>query len=185
CIQGELKGKVLEPFSSIHTTYAEFKELYPDGLLLKKPQKGPKGSPYEGYFADPDKLGIFGRQDDFRKLDGKDLVFGLRLDGKQVAISRDYIAEKQYVLIEHDGAPILVYYDGTSNTVAAYNLNGDNELSAGVEFGNEKIILNDMAWDARTGEALSANTADLRHFPIFTAYWFAWFSFYPETELKK
>ncbi len=76
CISGELEGKKLSPLPALHTTYSEFKELYPEGLLLKKPEKGESGSSYDSYFADPDKLGIFGRADNFQKLDGKDKVFG-------------------------------------------------------------------------------------------------------------
>ena len=38
-ILGENEGKELKLFNSLHTTYEEFKKLYPEGLLLKKETK--------------------------------------------------------------------------------------------------------------------------------------------------
>jgi len=47
CIMGALVGAELELFNSSHTTFSEFVKRYPEGKVLKKPEKGNAGSYYE------------------------------------------------------------------------------------------------------------------------------------------
>ena len=77
CIQGKLEGTRLTLFPASQTTFAEFKRIYPNGVLLKKPEKGPEGSQYESYFADSTKMGIFGRVESFERL-GADQLCAVR-----------------------------------------------------------------------------------------------------------
>ena len=98
CIQGELEGTRLTLFPASQTTFAEFKKIYPDGMLLKKPEKGPEGSQYQSYFADSTKMGIFGRVESFERLGAKDVVFGIRQSGRQTAVSESYLRENGFCL---------------------------------------------------------------------------------------
>ena len=188
CISGILEGKKLSPLPALHTRYSEFKELYPAGLLLKKPEKGESGSPYDSYFEDPDKLGIFGRANNFQKLDGKDKVFGLRLGKRQVAVPEDYLLRNRFAVVSATNPPIIVTYDIDSKTVAAFAL----PEHAQTDLENIKVVGNALhlpggnaAWDSRTGRVKSGDAEPLELIPAISAYWFAWISFFPDTELIK
>jgi len=188
CIQGEKEGSKLTLFPAIHTSYKEFKRLYPDGQLLKKPEKGEAMSHYDGYFKNPEKLGIFGRLNDFERLEGKAYVYGIHRDGRSVAVSQDYLARHGYAMIEVFDKPMVLTYDKDSKTAAAFQLDGFVDLKPeSLSYGNRVLSLKDtgLSWSAETGKILSGKGENLRLVPAMTSFWFAWMSFFPETELIK
>ncbi len=188
CIKGPSEGKKLDQFPAIHTTYAEFKKQYPNGQLLKKPEKGEAGSPYDRYFTDPDKLGIFGRANNFERLAGKDKVFGIRQGDQQVAVAEAYLIERGYAMIADLSDPVIVTYDKNSSTSAAFAFTGkQTETIKGLKVESNRIIVSDgkLVWDALTGELIDGDGENLALVPTMSAYWFAWLSFFPETELIK
>jgi hypothetical protein len=184
CISGTLEGKRLEQIPAMHTTFKEFQKLFPDGVLLRKPEKGDEGSPYKGYYADSTKLGVFGRVDNFTLLPAKSRVFGLRIGHSQIAIAEDYLAQNGFALIPNVSPPMVVSFDSETNTVAAFttpkggSMNIDN---LGIEGHNLKLPNTNIMWQARTGKVVSGKVGDLEMVPVVTAYWFAWKSFFPET----
>ena len=188
CIKGPSEGKKLDQFPAIHTTYAEFKKQYPNGQLLKKPEKGEAGSPYDQYFADPDKLGIFGRANNFERLPGKDKVFGIRRGDQQVAVAEAYLVERGYAMIANLSDPVVVTYDKNSSSAAAFAFTGkQTETIKGLKVESNRITVSDdkLVWDALTGELIKGDGENLALVPTMSAYWFAWLSFFPETELIK
>ena len=182
-IQGPLEGKKLTMIPAIHTTYGEFKQLYPQGKLLRKPAKGMAGSHYSRYFQDKTKLGIFGRKDTFDKLDGKDLIYGIRFDNSEIAIAKTYLQKHHFAVITSYSHPVIVMYDARNNTTTAFQLPDITQTVPTVT--DNRIVLDSLSWNALTGKAVSGNTTDLQHVPITTAFWFAWASFFPNTELIK
>lgn len=186
CIKGASEGKKLTEYPAIHTTYAEFKKLYPHGQLLKKPEKGEAGSPYGDYFADPDKLGMFGRLNDYERMPGKDKVFGLRRGDKQVAVSLAYLKTNGRALITGVGDPIMVTYDQSSGTVSAFAFTGNQRAAVkGLKVEGDRMTApgGRTVWNSRTGKVIEGDGTDLPIVPMMSAYWFAWLSFYPDTEL--
>lgn len=188
CIQGEMIGKTLVQIPAIHTTYAEFAKDHPDGLLLEKEEKGEMGSHYDGYFAADEKLGIFGRVDNFKRLTGKTKVFGLRLARGEIAISRPYLSQHGFAIV--DSSRVIVTYDTPAATAAAFALDGVTDATL-LRVIEGRIITGENAdasgvavsWDASTGRVIEGPGDDLRAVPLVTAFWFAWASFFPETEL--
>lgn len=188
CISGPQEGIVLAQFPSQHTTYAEFKKSFPDGFLLAKTEKGEAGSHYQSYFDDPDRLGIFGRANTFQKLAAKDLVYGLRDGQKQIAIAESYLQRHGWVLTKKMSTPVLIAYDSASHTVAAF------AWPKSVEVNSDSVVIKDgtlsviglvATWEAYTGRVIAGTEQDLRSIPLVTAFWFAWISFFPDTELIK
>ncbi len=187
-IQGAMEGRQLSLYPSHHTTYAEFKRLYPKGKLLKKRQPGTGGSRYADYFSAADKLGIFGRVDDFRRLPGKALVYGLRLEDRQVAISLEKLEADGLIVIDGDGQPIVVAYESESGTAMAYQMpSSASGKASDFLIKGDRIEVDDgaMSWMLATGAPAgeSSGSEILRLLPILSSYWFAWVSFFPETEL--
>ncbi|MCH9031317.1 MAG: DUF3179 domain-containing protein [candidate division Zixibacteria bacterium] len=187
CIMGDKLGQELELFPSMMTTYAEFKQLFPDGVLLAKPEKGEQGAPYEKYFSNPDKLGMFGRANDFERLKGKDIIYGLRLAKGEVAISKAYLHDKGFAFVADSKSSIAVTFDSKSGTVAAYLIPHSNNIQAAdflISDNRLTFSVNDKTWNMKTGKSASGH-GDLSLAPILSSYWFAWVSFFPETELIK
>ena len=185
-IQGEMEGKKLELFPSQMMSYAAFKSTYPHGKLLKKPAGEAGAMAYESYFSDPERLGIFGRVNDFKRLPGKAYVFGVRDAKKQVAVAKEYLETNKFVLLEQFDPPLLMVYDKTRESIVAYDAGSFSayKVNKGMIHATQGDTLS-MKWDAATGRALDSSCDDLKTAPVITSYWFAWTSFFPETELIK
>ncbi|MEE8404092.1 MAG: hypothetical protein V3S17_01740, partial [candidate division Zixibacteria bacterium] len=68
-----------------------------------------------------------------------------------------------FALLEIDSKRIYLSYDVSKTSVAAFVLPDTLRLAGKIEINNQ------------TAQA----------FPVISAYWFAWVSFFPETELLK
>ena len=185
-ISGEMEGTVLTEYPAQHMSYAEFKSRFPTGRLLNKPQ-GIQDSPYNSYFASRDRLGIFGRENKYSQLDGKDLVLGLRFEGREVAVSVDYLKEHGFALIDTFDVRVVVSYDSSGAGFSAFIIPAEAIDDVSVETGRQRITVgsSDAGWDMYSGQSLNGEQSALSSYPVMTAYWFAWISFFPETQLIK
>ena len=187
-IGGRLEGSSLELFPSSMTTYEQFKQTYPDGLVLKKLLRGLPNSSYHEYFNDRTKLGIFGRVDKFRRLKGKELVIGVRIGDKEAAVTEKVLKKKNFCRLDKLSPQVAVTYDEASLTISAFSLEGltkDQIDDLQFKDGQLRIKDIDIAWDAVTGRVESGEASDLKTVPFTTAFWFAWISFFPDTDLTK
>jgi hypothetical protein len=183
-ITGPLTGSALTLYPSSTTTYAEFKKMYPEGKLLAKPEKFEEGSPYSDYFSDSTKLGIFGRVDNFKRVPGKTRVIGLRLDHGDVAITVDKLASNKIVVIDKAEPKVVVIFDAETGTGFAYKLAGlSGEQAADVSINGTVLTVGQATWDVRTGSPTDGKSAALAPVPMITAFWFAWASFFPTSDL--
>ncbi|RME22536.1 MAG: DUF3179 domain-containing protein, partial [Candidatus Zixiibacteriota bacterium] len=142
------------------------------GKLLKKPSRSRHGSPYDDYFSSPDKIGIFGRKNTFTKLPAKSEVFGLRLDDHQYAISVDRLSKDGMVWITKETPPVLVWYDKQTETALAFALKQAKDVDT------KHITVKGAALYDSDGKRV-----DAKELPLNSAFWFAWASFFPNTEL--
>lgn len=186
CIAGDLEGKVLELYPSVMMTFADFAEAYPDGKLLRKPEPGPDSSPYSWYADDTTALSMFGRADDFERLKGKDIVYGLRIAGRQVAIAADLLDRERLVKLAQFTSPAVVI-GAPGGGGAAFSWEAEPDLMAKLALVEDTLIVagSEMRWNAGSGRSLNENADDLPLLPMTSAYWFAWVSFFPNTELVK
>jgi len=192
-IMGPMIGQSLELVPMIHLTFDEFKQRYPNGKVLRKPERGNRASTYESYYASRDQLGIFGRADTFTKLDGKDFVYGLRLKDSAVAVAASYLEEHRFAVVGTDRPVIVALSDEggvtahelamTPGTDVAYLVAENGLLVLRTKTGgsdDSRVVL-----DLRTGVPPGDSEMSLTLYPVVTAYWFAWVSFFGETELVK
>ena len=179
CIQGEMEGTKLKQVPFSHTTFDAFKNKYPNGKLLRKPANSPSGSSYNFYSADKDRLGIFGRVDNFERLAGKDKVYGIRLGDREIAISKKYLEQKGYAIVEHNNRHVYVKYEKSTESVSARLYPEDIKLIPDGKL--VKIFIRGPSPMGGTVDEIISGEA----LPIISAYWFAWVSFFPETELIK
>lgn len=84
-LRGPLTGKKLSEVPSVVTTWGEWRKEHPQTLLLR-PEPRPRVSPYERYFADPEKLGVLGTKNTDPRLPGKTWVWGIADTSGAVAV---------------------------------------------------------------------------------------------------
>lgn len=186
CILGPMEGTVLVQYPAFQTTFKEYKKQYPSGLVLKKANKGKRGSNYDTYFADKTRLGIFGRIDNFSRLGAKEKIFGLRLETREVAVSKLYLFRNHYRIINIEMDRILINYNPDTETVTAYYLpqsRTEQNLEFQVTDSTISQVSSDLIWSLSKGQVIKGSGRALRPVPVITAFWFAWVSFFPQTEL--
>ncbi len=186
CISGPLEGTALVQYPAFQTTFKEYKKQYPSGLVLKKANKGRRGSNYDAYFEDKTRLGIFGRIDNFSRLGAKEKIFGLRLKSGDVAVSKLYLFQNHYRIINAEMDRILIYYNPNTETVTAYYLpqsGAEQNLEFQVTDSSISLGGKDIVWNLSKGQVIQGEGRALEPVPVITAFWFAWVSFFPQTEL--
>lgn len=178
CIEGPLLGEKLKLFHSSQTSYGKYINLYPDGLLLKKEEKGFQASIYDKYYFSGNSFGIFGRQYEFDRIPQKEIVFGLRLDMFNIAITKDLLIKEKFYIISQGRQKILVIFERESDSIGAFKIETDN-----VKITDKEIIAYGKRWNNLSGKPNGGKSKALEKIPITTAFWFAWKNFFPDTRL--
>ncbi len=86
CLEGEYEGTQLEMIPVVQTTWQQWSAEHPGTRVLKK-SKEIKSAPYEGYFNDPEKTGLFHTAWLRERLPGKTLIHGLKLGVHALAVT--------------------------------------------------------------------------------------------------
>jgi hypothetical protein len=195
-IKGKLTGTRLKIFPAIHTTWAEWKRLYPGSLVLTKESRygltGVRNS-YESYFADPDRLGIFGTRNPDQTLPGKEFVVGLVRENTAVAYPFRYLSGQPLVNDLVGRQPALVVFSARSSTGVIFSRKVRDRVLTFANLRREKgeLWMDDIetksTWRALSGEAIQGKLAGsrLEPLPSTLSFWFAWKGFYPSTIVWK
>jgi hypothetical protein len=182
-ISGVHAGRKLDVYPSTITTYAEYVAHHPNGLILAKPE-GMTESHYARYYADRNRMGIFGTQNSDSRLDGKDKIIGLRQDPFTLAVSAPATGDPVLETITLGEDEYWVFWDPSHHTAAVWlALEGQAGHLVNSESGSAISSGNDAVWDVLTGRRVDGRGPNLESAPFLIAYWFAWKNFYPETEL--
>ncbi|MBI1999837.1 MAG: DUF3179 domain-containing protein [candidate division NC10 bacterium] len=195
-VKGKLAGKRLKLFPAIHTTWAEWKQLYPGSLVLTKESTlGYEGTRnvYESYFANEGQLGIFGTENPDKSLPGKEFVLGLTLDKVAVAYPYRHLSRKPLVNDVVAGQPLVVAFSAGSATGVAFSRRVASRTLTFTSLRRERgeLLMDDVetksTWQALSGEAIRGRLARSRldQLPSTVGFWFAWKGFYPETLVWK
>jgi len=145
CLEGEYEGTQLKMIPVVQTTWQDWKAQHPATRVLKKDEEI-RSSTYEGYFADPEKTGIFRSNWLQERMPGKALVHGLNIGPHALAVADSALTP---------GAKVVA-------TVGNIEVEVQRDADGGI-----RAIRKD------TGEKVL----------VRTAFWFAWSSFFPRTEV--
>ncbi len=91
CLEGEYEGTQLEMIPVVQTTWRQWSAEHPGTRVLKK-SKEIKSAPYEKYFNDPEKTGLFHTVWLQDRLPGKTLIHGLTLGVHSLAVTDEALA---------------------------------------------------------------------------------------------
>jgi hypothetical protein len=195
-IKGKLTGTRLRLYPAIHTTWGEWKLLYPGSLVLTKETPiGLEGmrNVYESYFEDRRQLGIFGTENPDKSLPGKEFVIGLALDKVAVAYPYRHLSRQPLVNDVVASQPLVVTFSTDSATGAVFSRKLSGKTLSFTRLRREQgaLLMDDVetqsVWRALSGEAIRGKLAGSRltQLPATTGFWFAWKGFYPETRVWK
>lgn len=191
-ISGPLQGLRLELYPFLRTTWGEWKDLYPQTLVLK---------PLPGY-ADrlpelnnvirrtrlgtgPAPEGAFGHDNRLRP---RETVAGLELEGTAVAFPFSVLRNVRVVHRKVAGMPVLIVHQPASDTTTAFEAQVKDRILRFRPVDDEASRLMDLesgsTWNAY-GLCLSGSLkgSQLKPLALVAEFWFAWSEFHPKTEI--
>lgn len=191
---------VLDFFPIVLTTWAEWQVQHPDTVVLD-PETGfnrpyEPGAAYADYFASPELMfPVWNRSETF---EDKDQVFAMRLDGIPKAYELDSLTAEQVVNDTlADTNLVLVATRGMVNVSGrSVRQNRDRAYTAGGEVrayerGDHQFSPADdpdkvsdeqgQLWQVTEEALVSENGETLPRLSGHLAYWFGWYSFFPNT----
>jgi hypothetical protein len=181
-IDGPLVGKSLQEIPSEMSTWAEWKARHPNTVVLKK--SVPVGPGHVRYAADRDMLGIFGSKNRDDRLGGKEMIYGVRLPGGEaLAVVQSHLEEKGGIVTSVGESSVLITRSSAGGVVA-YGLPQGPAAVAPQQDGTWKLA-DGSSVDASTGDVVRGprQGETLERLPVTRAYWFAWISFYPRSQV--
>jgi hypothetical protein len=181
------RGIELERGSVVTTTWGEWKRRHPNTQVLSLEtgydRDYSEGAAYRDYFA-TDAL-MFGVPRLDTRLKNKDEVFVLRPDtGSEppVAFASEYLERNT---LHHDrvGAVDVVIITDSSGAHRAY-VAGDTRFEEWD--GSTSLVDEDGAqWSLEESRLYTADGRELERYPAHRAFWFGWYSAYPNTRLVR
>ncbi len=186
-IEGEMIGARLEFVPSWFTTWAEWKEMFPDTVALDKGGQRGDRDVYDSYFASP-SAGVIGETFNDPRLDTKAFIIGVPGDaGNGVAYPFGVLESQPVINDTVDGQPLAVVFDpATDNGVVFSRVVDDQVLTFSLNGAGALVDAETQSeWDAFTGIALAGPLAGsiLDRVTSTRSFWFGWKDFYPNTEV--
>jgi len=183
-ISGPLAKTQLTMVPSVQTTWGEWKQQHPTTSVLAKDREV-LASHYQKYFDDPDRIGLFRARWLVDRMPGKELVYGAAVGPHAVAV-RDRALNRPVQLVL--GTTPVVVVKGKDGGVRCFNRRAGErivELEKNEASGTFMDRRGGSEWDLTTGIARSGSLVGTRleEIPVTSVYWFAWSSFYPNTQV--
>ena len=192
---GELVGSNirLELLPVVTTTWGEWLKAHPDTTVLAQETGLYPGrfyrsewddrSIYFQYRESPATMFPVFRSSDL--LNTKGQVLGLRLNGQARAYPLERLRQQPVVNDTLGGEPLVVVTTGWLGSRAYHRGNHTFLLEEGVEDSTSLTDDQGRLWQVEEdGLALLADPSQqLQRIPGHNAYWFGWYSFYPNTEI--
>ena len=189
CVNGELRGKEVEVFPLVETTWLTWKEMYPSTTVVSQ-ETGYNRSygryPYGNYRTDHDYL-IFPVANEDDRFQNKERVLGIVQSGSVRVYSFADFGDKVTVINDElNGKNVVVAGNREDNFMVSFiNDPGDGStLSFSAVQGQYPVVMTDgegNMWDV-SGRAVAGPRKDARlsTIPSFIGYWFSFAAFYPD-----
>ncbi|MDG2174730.1 MAG: DUF3179 domain-containing (seleno)protein [Gammaproteobacteria bacterium] len=184
--QGPLKGVKLERAYTLHATWGEWKEKFPDSELML-PESG-RQEAYDHYKPMvPVAFNRFrGALTEDKRRPTHDLVVGLDIGGGYKAYPLAELEKQTLVNDKVGSAPVLMTYVPDTDTAMAFLRIVDCKVLSFNEGVMGKIMdaQTSSTWNVM-GEAVAGpmKGTKLDLLPPLPSFWFSWAQFYPETEV--
>lgn len=199
-ISGRAKGSTLRLMPVIETTWAAWKRLYPNtSVMAGGPYRQSRYTEYPyGDYRSNDNAFLFrirpnltdNSNSSAARVPAKDRVLGLRIDAEARAYHFASLGNQQVLNDVLAGHELVVAYDAASRMAIPYSRRVDDRVLTFeiVQDGSFPFSLRDnetgSLWDIR-GRAVEGELAgsQLQQIPAHNAMWFAWVTFWPNTDV--
>lgn len=183
-ISGQYKGVNLEFVPALQTDWKSWMERHPDTLVVDPKFYGQ--DVYASYYHS-DQKGVIGSDVDLGgKLQSKEYVIGVRLEGEARAYPFSILNDEPVVNDQVAGIPVAVFFDQGTASGAVFNRAFEDGTILEFEPGADGRAVIDKqtrsAWEPLTGKAISGplEGAQLAQVPITYAFWFGWAAYHQE-----
>ena len=190
-LRGALQRQRLAVIPSILTTWAEWKTLYPETLVLSAELLGlyedGLTDPYAGYYSSG-AAGLGGEVAHPADVPAKTLVVGVQVGQELQAYPLPALGEAGLVEDELGDVPLLLVYDADLQVVYVYRRDVDGGVLSFTAAGQPHTLQDQQTgstWDWRTGQATAGESAGatLTPYQATLTFWFAWAGIFPETQV--
>ncbi len=189
-IKGAFRGERLEIFPSLMTSWAEWKEIHPDTLVLSAVAMGRNDEvidPYAGYYTGGG-IGVTGWANPNDLLDPKELVVGVEIGDATRGYPLRLISEVGVVNDELNTTPLVLVFDPALDTATIYRAEVDDTKLSFIATDYLGLIQDEQTgtlWEIGTGLAVDGQLAGSRLARIAAplVFWFAWSDLYPESDV--
>ena len=182
-VKGELTGTQLNlvPFDVI--TWGDWKELYPDTLVMTTETgylRSYATDPYGNYYTEPRIM--FPVEHNDERIHPKEIIIGVEIDGVYKAyrqndielenVINDYVNDKPLLLVSLFSENSRVFERTVDGKVLDFQFNENKmiDLQTNSEWNYDGIGI--------SGPYLGAQ---LERIPTYPGFWFEWFAFHPDT----
>jgi hypothetical protein len=191
-IDGKSKGAILEEIRLVWTQWSRWRRRYPQTVVLSSETgyfrsygSDPYGS-YEKsrtyYDSGAPLFPVMAKNERFTP---KDVVIGIKANGRQMALPKQPPRKKTVVNITFPGLPLVGIYDPELDNVQVF-VRQVNGKPTNFSFQKGRIVdeLTQSQWTS-AGRAVegTARGTELKQQPSFDVMWFAWYAFFPETQV--
>jgi hypothetical protein len=189
CVNGELKGKEVETYPLVETTWKTWKEMYPSTTVISQ-ETGYNRSygryPYGDYRTSHNYL-IYPVANENNRFPNKERVLGIVQSGNVRVYSFAGFGDNVTVINDKlNGKNVVVAGNREDNFMVSYISDpGDGStLSFSAVQGQYPVVMTDgegNMWDVG-GRAVAGPRKDARLSPApsFIGYWFSFVAFYPD-----
>jgi len=139
------------------------------------------GAAYREYFDSPDTMFPVWRRSDL--LPTKSWVFTLLIDGRPKAYPLPSIEKQRIINDTLAGQNLVVIHDNGGHGARAYERRQHRFALTAKDTTTEILDEEGRKWRVAEDALLSPGVEKLARLPGHMAFWFGWFSFYPQTEV--
>ncbi|NKB66032.1 MAG: DUF3179 domain-containing protein [Candidatus Latescibacteria bacterium] len=195
CIFGERAGEHLDLMPIVQTTWESWQRLFPNTRVLSEHtgySRNYQVNPYRAFEYDRNTDIFFPQETPIdRRLHPKQMVYGLARKGEALAYPYDLLGQRDLANHHFAGRDILILFDGEAQMAVGFERAlGDRRL----DFALLSVPADGppLFTDSQTGStwnimgfAIDGPLAGQQLTPIaaYSAYWFGWAGFWPNSEI--
>jgi len=150
------------------------------------------GAAYARYFNDPEYIMFPVWQQDESQQANKEMIFGLRIAGKAIAYPLEHILPAGITLDVVGGQPLLLlakatperdFFEPGGAVVRAYEREAASQTFTWDVATNRLTDQDGAQWHITEEALVGPGGAELARIAGHLAFWFGWYSYFPETEV--